>query len=441
MTPTADLSLQAPPGATLLCVEAQPAILDELRQLLQAHGYRVLGAGSGADAQAQLEQELPDLILCGRTLPDVDGITLLTRVRQRWPAPLRLLLTGHADSASLQTAINNGDISRYITTPWHAPELLLVVQHALERRQLEREKQALLTLTRDQNEQLRTLNASLEAQVEARTQQLRKEHELAVAANDKLKHNFITTIKVLSCMVEMRGHYVPGHSRQVAELARQLAVKLGLDSQAVQQVFIAGLLHDIGKIGFSDAMLTLPLTAMHGEQLALYRQHPQRAEELLTPLEDLHGSAAILRAQLERFDGKGFPFGKSGPAIPLGARILALAVDYFSLQQGAVVQRQLHPEEAHALILESSGKRYDPDVVQAFLSVVPGQCAPGIEAGVARLSSELRPGMVLARDLVNRDGMMLLTADHVLEARMIQHVRDIETQSGHKMTLWIRPEH
>ncbi len=438
MNQRADLPLTAQANATLLCVDDEPNILSALRRLFRGRGYQVLTAEGGAQGLAVLEQAAVDLVISDMRMPEMDGAQFLAQVRQRWPDTLRLLLTGYSDIQSIQDAINCGEIYRYITKPWDDSDMLLQVRHALERRQLEIDKRALEKLTHEQNEQLRTLNASLEAKVEARTRQLRKEHETAVAANDKLKHNFITTIKVLSSMIEMRGHNLPGHARQVAELARQLAIKLDLEGREVQEVFIAALLHDIGKIGFSDELLAMPLTTMQGDKLGLYRKHPLRAEELLMPLEDLRGSATMLRGQLERFDGNGFPFGKSGLSIPIGARILAVAVDYFNLQQGGMVQRHLRPDEARSLILDSSGKRYDPNVVQAFRQVIDGRPGTDSGPGTEMLSGELLPGMVLARDLVSRDGLMLLTSDHVLDARMIQQVQDFETKSGHRLSIWIR---
>jgi response regulator RpfG family c-di-GMP phosphodiesterase len=438
MNQTADLPLTAQANATLLCVDDEPNILSALRRLFRARGYRILTAESGAEGLTVLEQEAVDLVISDMRMPEMDGAQFLAQVRQRWPDTVRLLLTGYSDIQSIQDAINCGEIYRYITKPWDDNDILLLVRHALERRQLEIDKQALEVLTREQNEQLRTLNASLEAKVEARTRQLRKEHETAVAANDKLKHNFITTIKVLSSMIEMRGHQQPGHARQVAELARQMATRLELEQREIQEVFIAALLHDIGKIGFSDELLAMPLTTMQGDKLGVFRKHPLRAEELLMPLEDLRGSAAILRGQLERFDGQGFPFGKSGLSIPIGARILAVAVDYFNLQQGGMVQRHLRADEARKLILDASGKRYDPAVVSAFRDVIDARPEAESGPGTELLSGELLPGMILARDLVSRDGVMLLTTDHVLDARMIQQVQDFETKSGHRLSIWIR---
>lgn len=443
MTPAQPLAA-APPSAapaaampTLLCVDDEPNILASLRRLFRPAGYRVLLAESAAEGLRVLEAEAVDLVISDMRMPEMDGARFLAQVRQRWPDTVRLLLTGYSDIQSIQDAINCGEIYRYITKPWDDTDIQLVVRHALERRALEQEKQRLEALTLRQNEELKQLNHSLEAKVEARTLQLKLSRDAAIAANDKLKHNFVTTIKVISSMLEMRGGALSGHARQVADLARKIAVSLKLDAREAQDVFVAGLLHDLGKIGYSDDMLATPLTMLHGEELGLFRKHPLRAEQLLMPLEDLRGSAAILRAQLERFDGNGFPDGVAGLAIPLGARILALAVDYFNLQQGAMVQRHLRADEAKSLIINASGTRYDPHVVIAFRQVVDG--GGGDEAGgVEMLSGELVPGMVLARDLVSRDGLMLLAADHVLDARMIQQVQDFEAKSGGRLPIRVR---
>lgn len=436
----ADPSVLAQQGPTLLCVDDEPNILAALRRLFRARGYRVLTADSGAEGLQVLAQQPVDLVISDMRMPEMDGARFLTQVRERWPDIIRLLLTGYSDVHSILEAINCGEIYRYITKPWDDNDIVLVVRHALERRQLELDKRRLEALTRQQNDELKALNHSLEAKVEERTRQLKTAHDAALAANGKLKQNFITTIKILSSIAEMRGINQTGHAREVADLARQLAIKLELEPREVQDVFIAGLLHDIGKIGFSDELLQTPLTALQGEKLGQFRRHPIRAEQLLMPLEDLHGSALILRAHLERFDGNGFPYGLQGLAIPIGARILALAADYFNLQHGGMIQRHLRPDEAKTLILDASGKRYDPNVVTAFRQVIDAAIAfVDPRGGVEILSGEMVPGMVLARDLVSRDGLMLLTADHVLDARMIQQVQDFESKSGGRLAIWVKP--
>jgi response regulator RpfG family c-di-GMP phosphodiesterase len=444
MGETAPSAAAAAAVTTLLFVDDEPNILSALRRLFRPAGYRVLLAESGALGLAVLEQENVDLVISDMRMPEMNGAKFLAQVRTRWPDTVRLLLTGYADIDAIQDAINGGEIYRYITKPWEDGDMLLVVRHALERRQLEQEKRRLEALTARQNAELTALNQSLEAKVQARTRQLQAEHEATAAANTKLRRNFVTTVKILSSMIELRTHSPAGHVRQVADLARQIAVRLGLDARDTQDVFIAALLHDIGKIGFADTLLQSPLTLLRGELLGQFRKHPLRAEALLMPLEDVRGSAAILRGQLERFDGNGFPDGLAGLAIPMGARILAVALDYYNLQQGAMVQRHLSQQEARALVIDASGKRYDPNVVAAFQAIVDGDGdgdgerdpAAAVEAGV--LSGELQPGMVLARDLISRDGLMLLSAEHVLDARMIQQVLEFESKSGARLAIWVR---
>lgn len=428
---------QAPP-LTVLCVDDEPNILSSLRRLFRPRGYRVLIAESGAAGLAILEQEAVDLVISDMRMPEMDGAQFLEHVRARWPDTIRLLLTGYSDITSILAAINRGEIYRYITKPWDDNDIQLVVRHALERRTLEREKDRLEQLTRQQNDELKTLNQSLEAKVQARTAQLKASHDAVVASSDKLKSNYITTIKILSGMIEMRGGTLAGHARRVADLARRLAVKLGMDAKETQDVFIAALLHDIGKMGFSDELLAMTVNAIVGDNLGVFRKHPVRAEQLLMPLEDLRGVAAIVRAHMERFDGAGFPDGLSAFNIPLGARILALASDYDNLQLGALVQRRLAPDDAKKLIYDSSGRRYDPAVVSAFRALMDGD-VPEQPKDLAVLSGELRAGMALSRDLVSRDGLMLLSADHVLDDRLIRQVQDFEAKQEARLTIRVWP--
>ncbi|MDQ1813448.1 response regulator [Massilia sp. CCM 9210] len=428
----------APPPATVLCVDDEPNILSALRRLFRPEGYRVLVAESGAAGLAILEQEKVDLVISDMRMPEMDGAKFLEHVRQRWPDTVRLLLTGYSDVSSILAAINRGEIYRYITKPWDDNDILLVVRHGLERHALEQEKARLEALTLRQNDELKTLNQSLEAKVEIRTEELRSSRDTILETNKKLKGNFITTIKILSSMIEMRGGNLAGHSRRVADLARRIAVKLGLDANATQEVFIAALLHDIGKIGFPDDLLAMPVNLLAGDMLGVFRKHPLRAEQLLMPLDDLRGVAALLRAHMERFDGGGFPDGIAGPLIPLGARILALASDYDNLQIGALLQRRVLAPDAKQIIYDAVGKRYDPKVVAAFRALMDGEPVEKLR-DLATVAKYLTPGMTLSRDLVTPDGVMLLSADHVLDERLIQQVQDFESKNEVRLNIWVWP--
>lgn len=431
----------------ILCVDDEPNILTSLRRLFRGQGYQVFVASGGAAALSMLEAEPVDLVISDMRMPEMDGARFLEQVRNRWPDTLRLLLTGYSDIHSILDAINRGEIYRYITKPWDDNDILLIVRHALERGLLEREKQALEALTQKQNEELKTLNTGLEAKVQERTGELKKALETLVSVNDKLKSSFLTSIKVFSSLIEMRGGNLAGHSRRVADLARRIAIRLGLDELEAQEIFVAGLLHNIGKVAFSDELLVMPVNTMNGENLGLYRKYPVRGEQLLMPLADLSGAAKIIRSQQERFDGEGYPDRLSGFNIPLGARILALASDYYNLQIGTMVQRILRADEARTLIMQQSSKRYDPLVVNAFNDVLSGVSAAKTNARkddeppeIMVAALDLRPGMTIARDLITRDGYLLLSANHVLDERMIRQILDFESSaSGSKLSISIRP--
>jgi response regulator RpfG family c-di-GMP phosphodiesterase len=423
--------------ARILCVDDEPNILSSLRRLFRVQGYQVLTAESGMEGLKILETEAVDLVISDMRMPEMDGARFLEHVRQRWPATLRMLLTGYADIQSILDAINRGEIYRYITKPWDDNDILLIVRHALERKALEQERQRLEALTQAQNEELTLLNASLEAKVEKRTAELKQAHDELVGFNEKLKNNFLTSIKVFSNLIEMRGGNLAGHSRRVADLARRIAARMELDSREIQEIFVAGLLHNIGKIGFPDDLLALPVSLMNGEHLSVYRKYPVQGEQLLMPLEDLRAAAKLVRSHQERFDGEGFPDHLSGFNIPVGARILGLASDYDNLQIGTFAQRRLRPDEAEALIIQGRGKRYDPSVVQAFEEIISGKTMREPVQEEPLTPAQLRPGMITARDLVARDGFLLLSADHALTDRLIQQLIDFEMTSRTPLTVYV----
>jgi response regulator RpfG family c-di-GMP phosphodiesterase len=415
-TPTDAVPANKP---TVLCVDDEPNILSALRRLFRGAGLEVRIANSGAEGLALLQETPVDLVISDMRMPEMDGAEFLQHVRKQWPDTVRLLLTGYSEVNSIIDAINRGEIYRYISKPWDDNDILLIVKQALERKALEQEKKRLEDLTAAQNEQLRTLNASLESKVSERTEELS-------LANEKLKASFVTSIKVFSTLMEMRGGNLSGHSRRVADLCRRLAAKLKLDITQSKEIFIAALLHEIGKVGFSDEMLTTPVASMTPVQQDTYRQHIVQAEHLLMPLSDLKGAIDIIGAQFERYDGAGFPAKLAAQAIPIGARILAVASDYDSMQIGTLAKRQLSAEEASILIGHGSGKRYDPDVIAAFLELL--NPASQLQASTASMterevsSKQLEVGMVLTRDLITPNGLLMLSADHVMEYRVIAKI-------------------
>jgi len=432
VVPPAEPTAAEPTVWTVLCVDDEPNILSALRRVLRGPGYRVLTAGSGAEALALLAQQPVDLLISDMRMPVMDGAQLLEQVHARWPQVLRMLLTGHADMGSTVAAINRGRILRYIHKPWDEQELLDATRDALELLALQREKARLEALTVTQNEALRCLNAELESRVKARTLELED-------ANVRLRRSYLNSIKVFSNLLELRGDQFAGHGRRVAALARRIARTMGLTEDEVVQIFVAGLLHDIGQIGVADQLLGKPLARYTPAELALYHQHPAQAEQSLMALEDMQPIVVLIRAHHERFDGQGFPDKLAGDAIPLGARILAVADAFDDLQTGHLVDPGVKAKDAIMLLRHSSGTQFDPAVIDVFCRVIEPE-RPKVPESMAIGTAALEPDMVLAADLVSRRGILMLTAGQRMTASLIARIREFEAREGGSLDIQIRPQ-
>lgn len=421
---------------TLLFVDDEPSILSALRRLFRPHGYRILVAESGAAGLEILEKEAVDLVISDMRMPEMDGATFLKNVRKRWPQVMRILLTGYADITSTVAAINEGEIYRYISKPWDDNEIVLVVSEALERRRLEQENRRLSELTQRQNEELKELNTGLEQKVTERTAEVR-------AALNELKKTFLATVQVFAGMVELRsgqvGKQLSGHGRRVAEHARALALRQGLSDTEAQTVMLAGLLHDVGKIGLPDGLLDKPFNTLNPEHRAQVMKHPVVGQNILMSVEKLRDCALLVRHHHELYDGSGYPDHLSGMAIPLGSRVLSVANDYDALQIGTLVQRPLRTEEALTFLIDNRGRRYDPQVVDSFVQLLAESGKKSITELPMR-ALQLRPGMVLARELNHRDGYLLLARGNVLTPEIINQLVKLETAEQQPYTLYIRQE-
>jgi response regulator RpfG family c-di-GMP phosphodiesterase len=417
---------------TLLCVDDEPNILSALRRSLRTEHWRVLTANSGTEALETLAHENVDLVISDMRMPEMDGAQLLEQVSQRWPASIRILLTGHADMNATVAAINRGRIFRYLNKPWDDEELRATVRQGLDLLALEREKQRLEVLTQQQNAQLQDANALLERRVEARTADLS-------LANDKLKRSYLTSIKVFSGLLELREARLAGHGRRVADMARKLALAMGCADDEAQQIFVAGLLHDIGLIGVPDTLLAKTAARYTPQEIALFHRHAAIGEQALMPLEEMQPVAAVIRAHHERFDGQGFPDKRAGNDIPLGARILAIVDAFDDLQNGHLVETPLTTQEARTMLRHSRGTQFDPEVLDVFLHITEPERPKPPTAAIQMTTDQLEPDMVLAKDLVSTTGVLMLTAGQSVNALLIRRIREFELREGGKLVLHIRP--
>jgi len=423
----------AQPGRVwrILCVDDEPNIVAALKRLFRGSGYQVSTATSAEDALVQLEQSPVDLVFSDMRMPGMDGAQLLEQIRNRWPATMRVMLTGYADISSTIAAINSGQVYRYITKPWDDNEVLATARQIFEFRALEEEKERLAALLHARNQALTELNGTLEEKVADRT------HEL-LQLSQKLKKNYLTSIRVFSNLLEWRGGQLSGHSRRVADLSRRTARAMALSESDQQDVFIAALMHDIGQIGLSDVLLAKPVPRLSDEETVQYRRHASLGEQALMALDDMHGVSNIIRSHHERHDGQGYPDGLAGDHIPVGARILAVADTYDDLQIGHLSSAPLNPVDARAMIARGRGTQFNPEIVDVFLQMLL-KAVPEAERPPRMLAtSQLRAGMVLARDFLTSEGAVLLSADHVLTEDLIRRLRLRERRDGGEIVLLIR---
>ena len=443
MTTTA---LQEPPSVdalegevvvpTVLMVDDEPSVLSALRRVFRAQGIQTLQATSGAEGLVLLAANRVDLVVSDMRMPEMDGARFLERVKEHDRSIVRILLTGYADMSSTVAAINKGAIHRFIAKPWDDNDLVLAVREALVRRGLEQKNAELTELTKRQNEQLRDANQTLESRVEARTVELQQINGMLDAAYDDLNNTFVHAVNVFSSLLEMRGGQ-SGHSRRVAEISRETAKRLAMSEREIRDVYLAALVHDIGTIGFPDAMLGKAISAFTADEHQRYRRHTIDGETALMAMTQLQAVARIVRQHHERPDGKGFPDGLSGPDIVPGARIVAAASGLDDLLQGNMGQQRYSMENAKRMLLGGIDTHYDRTVIETMVQVVDDM-AKAAKADLHLDVRELRPGMVLARAMVSSKGTTLLAAGHVFDERMVRQVQEFSARESIRMSLWVQ---
>lgn len=428
-------------GATVLCVDDEPNILSSLRRTLRPLGCRVRLANGGREGLELMEQERVDLVISDMRMPEMDGAAFLAEVARRWPATTRILLTGYADLESTIDAINKGHIYRYLSKPWEDNDLRVTVQRALESKALVEERRRLIGLTKRQNEELKELNATLEEKVKARTEELEQTAAFLEQAYDQLKQGFVDSISVFSNLIELREGISAGHGRRVAELAAAIGEKVGIEGDPLQDLQAAALLHDIGKIGLPDELIRQPYFELKNTDRREIEKHPAMGEAALTSLPDLERASRLIRWHHERYDGRGFPDGLQGEEIPLAARVLVVANEFDALQNGMLFGDQMGRDEAVAYLERNKGERYDPEVVDALAAALEENRIAARYVSELRLAGDdLKPGMVLTRDLTTRDGMLLLAKDRELGEDLLARIRRYQEDQGVILTAYVKAE-
>ncbi|MBV7497681.1 HD domain-containing phosphohydrolase [Pseudomonas sp. NPDC086112] len=425
----------------LLLVDDEESILNSLRRLLRGQPYEVLLATSGAQALEIMAQQPIDLVMSDARMPNMDGATLLAHVHQRYPDTLRIMLTGYADPSAIIKAINEGQIHRYISKPWHDEEMLLTLRQSLAYQHSERERLRLVQETWDQNEKLKLLNATLEKHVAARTSELQQTADMLDLAYEELKRSYVTGTEVFSLLANLRLPPAKQTNRQIIELVRVYCKLHGLDEGSSRDLTMAAALYNIGKLSWTDSMMSTPSDLLHHNDRERYRGYPKQSESLLMTLDPMKDAARLILHHQERWDGSGFPDRLKGEAIPFGSRLLKLAVDFIELQRGLILERQMNSDEALVYIRQYAGRLYDPELVEDFIQVCATYLSdvtladPTVKVLTTR---DLAAGMILARNLNADNGMLLLNAGKVLNGPLVEKLIAFEAMEGARYSIFVK---
>ncbi|MCD5983218.1 HD domain-containing phosphohydrolase [Pseudomonas sp. CDFA 610] len=427
---------------TVMLVDDEENILNSLRRVLRGKPYDLLLATSGAQALSLFELHQIDLIVSDARMPAMDGPTLLSEVHRRDPECMTILLTGYADMSMITKAINEGHIFRYISKPWNDEELMLTLEQALEMQSVRRDRDALLTLADAQVEALREFNETLEQRVAARTSELQQTADMLDLAYDELKHSYVVCTEVFSSLVNQRLPRARQTNERVIEVVRAYCARHGVSEAESRNLSMAAALYNIGKLGWSDTMLSGCadlLLRTHAEE---YKDYPGKGEALMMALEPLQDANPLILHHQEHWDGSGFPDRLKGQAIPLGARILKLAIDFVELQCGLVLDRYLTRDEVLAHLRHHKAHLYDPALIEGFIEVCLHHLPENfIDPSVKALEvRRLLPGMVLSRNLNASNGMLLLNEGKVLTALLIEKLLAFEAVDGGHFTVFVRAD-
>jgi putative nucleotidyltransferase with HDIG domain len=336
------------PGVSrVLVVDDESSIRQAIARFLRERGYDVHECGSGPAALALLAHERFVVMLCDVRMPEMSGLEVVPRALELDRDLAVLMLTAVNEAGAATEALSRGALD-YLVKPVAFVDLQAAVERAVHRRQLEIDR--------------RNVERHIREEVMLRTLELEKEKAALHALTIGIAETLINAM-------EAKDVYLRGHSRRVAEQAASVAEEMGLDADMVENVRLAGRLHDIGKIGIREDVLNKP-SALTAEEYAHVQEHVRIGMEILAPLRHIPDALEFIHDHHERFDGSGYPRGRKGDEISLGGRILA-ACDAFDAMTSRRAYREAYDDRTAIGRLETEvGDALDPVVFAALRKVV-----------------------------------------------------------------------
>jgi putative nucleotidyltransferase with HDIG domain len=329
----------------ILVVDDEEAIREVVSTLLDSQGYQCTVCSNGRLAFDAFRKDSFDLVLSDIVMPEMDGLKLLSALRGEDPDVPVIMVTAMHDISIALEAIRAGAYD-YILKPFEKDQLHLSVRRALEHRRLVLEN--------------RTYQSDLEHLVAERTQQL------SIALQD-LEQSYDYTLEALGGALDAKDAETEGHCQRVTAFTITIARAMGVDKALLRQIARGAFLHDIGKMGVPDSILTKP-GPLTPEEREIMRRHCDIGYAVLQRIPFLKEAAEIVLSHQECYDGSGYPRGLKGEQIPMGARIFAVADTLDAMISDRPYRKALPISAAREEIQRFAGRQFDPRVVQVFLA-------------------------------------------------------------------------
>ncbi len=340
----------------LLVIDDSPEVL-KLMKILLSDEFALELAASAEQGLEIMRKKNPDLVLCDVMMPGMDGHAFCKTVKndedlQHIPV---ILVTARTGVEMMAEGIEAG-ADDYISKPFDSVELKARIRSLLRIREAE--------------SQLALINRNLKMRTSDLVEQQRS--------------LFLSTIKSLVSAIDAKDQYTRHHSTRVTDFTLKIARNMGLSEKELEELELASLLHDIGKIAVPESVLNKP-SQLTEEEFACIKEHPPKGENILQPMVELKEISRVVRAHHEHYNGSGYPDGLKGQGIPIGARIMALADAYDSITSERPYRKAVSHRAAVKEIIRCSGVQFDPEVVEHFLEVchtfVNGPEKRGVETG------------------------------------------------------------
>lgn len=339
--------------AYLLIVEDEEPLRRALCRTLERGGHSVLEAADAEQARAILGAHSVDLMLCDINMPGESGLELVRSVRSQSPLIAVIMITAVDDPEVAKEALELGAYG-YVIKPTRSNELLINVASGLRRHELEL---ARLEQIRELEAKLVTRGAALRDLVSQLEQTQANVHQAEQDAVNRL----VTALT-------LRSEETGGHIQRMGGYAAALAKRRGVEAWTDNEIRLAAMLHDVGKIGIPDAILLKP-GSLTEDEFDIIRRHSDLGHSLLR---DGRSKVVLLGARIalthhERWDGSGYPSGLAGEQIPIEGRIAAVADVFDALTSDRVYRSALPFDQAADAMRAERGAHFDPDLIDIFV--------------------------------------------------------------------------